>query len=69
MIMKVLTFRGETKAGLSSYYVHLRYQREVFVRMMNRVGEMCPSLAEDSKALYNKVNLYSTFINYGLHTK
>mmetsp|Transcript_21013 Transcript_21013/g.29472 ORF Transcript_21013/g.29472 Transcript_21013/m.29472 type:complete len:980 (-) Transcript_21013:30-2969(-) len=38
-IVKLLTKRGESKAGLSTYYIQLRYCGNVFVRMMKRVAD------------------------------
>ena len=39
-IMRLLTKRGESKCGLSTYYIHFRYFGSVFRRMMNRVQEL-----------------------------
>eukprot|EP00559_Dactyliosolen_fragilissimus_P007958 CAMPEP_0184871406 /NCGR_PEP_ID=MMETSP0580-20130426/40701_1 /TAXON_ID=1118495 /ORGANISM="Dactyliosolen fragilissimus" /LENGTH=1005 /DNA_ID=CAMNT_0027374063 /DNA_START=1121 /DNA_END=4139 /DNA_ORIENTATION=- len=38
-IVKLLTKRGESKAGLSTYYIQLRYCGNVFVWMMKRVAD------------------------------
>ena len=62
MIMKVLTIRGETKCGLSSYYIHLRYQTQVFVHMMGRVGVICPHFLEQAKALVEEWSTMTCFV-------
>ena len=39
-IVKLLTKRGETKAGLSTYYIQLRYNSQVFTNMLKRIKEL-----------------------------
>lgn len=62
-IAKFLTKRGESKAGLSTYYIQLRYSGNIFTRMMTRlldfeyrniqgkreVTEQCKSLLKEWK--------------------
>ena len=37
-LTRLLTKRGESKAGLSTYYINLRYSASVFTQMMKRVS-------------------------------
>lgn len=39
-ILKLLTKRGQTKAGLSTYYIRMRDFSKIFVRMMHRIKEI-----------------------------
>ena len=39
-IFKLLTMRGESKAGLSTYYIKFRHGKNVFDAMLDRIGEM-----------------------------
>lgn len=39
-ILKLLTTRGESKAGLSTYYVKFRHLRDVFFAMLKRIPEL-----------------------------
>ena len=39
-IVKLLTMRGESKAGLSTYYIKLYHGKNVFDTMLDRIGEM-----------------------------
>ena len=39
-MIKLLTKRGETKAGLSTYYIRFRYSSNTFVLMMKRLDEL-----------------------------
>ena len=38
LIVKLLTRRGEAKAGLSTYYISLRYSGNIFISMMKRLA-------------------------------
>ena len=37
-IMKILTKHGESKSGLSTYYISIRHALSIFVKMMKRVS-------------------------------
>lgn len=39
-ILKLITKRGETKAGLSTYYIRLRYSSKIFFSMLGRLREL-----------------------------
>ena len=43
-MIKLLTKRGETKAGLSTYYIRMRYASNLFVSMMKRVCNLDSSV-------------------------
>lgn len=48
-LMKFMTRRGESKAGLSTYYIQLRYSGSVFIRMVKRVVEFEFTNADEKK--------------------
>ena len=39
-IVKLLTMRGKSKAGLSAYYIRFRHGNTVFDSMLDRIGKM-----------------------------
>jgi hypothetical protein len=39
-ILKLITKRGETKAGLSTYYIRMRYSSQTFLDMLTRLREL-----------------------------
>ena len=39
-IVKLPTMNGESKSGLSTYYIKLRHVKTVFDAMLDRIGEM-----------------------------
>ena len=39
-IVKLMTMCGESKDGLSTYYIKFRYEKTVFDAMLDRIGEM-----------------------------
>lgn len=39
-MIKLMTKRGETKAGVSTYYIRFRYSSNTFVMMMKRLDEL-----------------------------
>lgn len=54
-VAKLLTKRGEAKAGLSTYYINFRYRSQVFVKMLQRM--LSAAYPEDVKAeIVTKVN-------------
>ena len=53
-LLVLLSKKGEAKAGLSVYYMNMRYYNEVFQRMMKRVN--CFSLKEGSQDVGDQVN-------------
>ena len=49
-ITKLSTKKGESKAGLSSYYINLRYMTITFDHMMNRIKELATEREEQDLA-------------------
>ena len=39
-IVKLMKICGESKDGLSTYYIKFRYDKTVFDAMLDRIGEM-----------------------------
>ena len=54
-IVKLMTKRGESKAGLSTYYISLRYGTSIFDKMMDRVSELTSGDMEISNATSKKL--------------
>ena len=56
LLLNLLTKRGESKAGLSTYYINLRYCSRVFSNMMKRLNYFVDDIAQnDSSTLKNDV--------------
>ena len=61
-LVKSLTKRGETKAGLSTYYIRFRYVGLVFERMLGRLAEMPYISSNTASSIKLKLrNLLSTW--------
>ena len=50
-LIKLLTKKGESKAGLSTYYINLRYSSKTFVEMMKRVSCFAYMNPDEQRAL------------------
>ena len=56
LLLNLLTKRGESKAGLSTYYINLRYCSRVFSNMMKRLNYFVDDMAQnDSSTLKNDI--------------
>lgn len=53
-LIQLLTRRGESKAGLSTYYIQLRYSASVFVRMMKRIMDFEYTTTEQKNEVKEK---------------
>ena len=50
-LLKLLTKKGESKAGLSTYYINLRYHSKIFVEMMKRVSCFAYASSDEQEAV------------------
>jgi len=50
-LTKLLTKKGESKAGLSTYYINLRYSASIFTQMMKRVSCFAYAGSDEQRAV------------------
>ena len=55
-LVKLLTKRGETKAGLSTYYIRFRYVGRVFECMLGRLAEMPYTSSDVALSMKSKLS-------------
>ena len=55
-LIKLLTKKGESKAGLSTYYISLRYNSKIFVMMMKRVSCFAYMNPDEQRALIDEAD-------------
>lgn len=68
-IVKVLTKKGETRCGMSSYYVDLRHHSIIIDRMLLRIGELFPDKQAECRILQERWNCTKSFIRFDYTSK
>ena len=64
-IMKLITMRGESKYGLSSYYIKLLHGKTVFDAILDRIGEMDLNYSSSTDMIFSIKTLKEEWkINY-----
>ena len=63
-LVRIMTSAGQSKTGLSTYYVRLTHHTEVFFEMIDRIADLSPILAKKGKKLKDECQKWQDFLTY-----